>query len=185
MRTTKELVIKAASEIADKDGLSGVSLKAVAESLQIRTPSLYNHIAGLEQLLRETAHVGMFEMNRRMAQAAIGVSGDAAIRAVAVSYLGFMIEHPGVYETIQWASWHANEQTELILREYYSLLEKLVASCGLNTVDLSPAVRLLSGFLHGYSTQQLGNALADSAAALADIADAVNTVLLGVRQKYC
>ncbi len=130
------------------------------------------------------AHIGMREMNHRMTQAAIGVSGDAAIRAIAVAYLRFMIEHPGVYETIQWASWHTNDQTKQILSEYHSLMEKLVQSCGFGVSDVSPIVRLLTGFLHGYATQQLGSALSNQEEAIADISSALDIILLGIHQKY-
>ena len=41
MKTTKEAVIRAASDLADEKGLNNVSLKSVAEKLNIRTPSLY------------------------------------------------------------------------------------------------------------------------------------------------
>lgn len=184
MRTTKELVLQAASEIADRDGLSGVSLKAVATALQIRTPSLYNHIDSLDELLREVAHTGMREMNHQMTQAVIGVSGDAAIRSIAVAYLRFMVAHPGVYETIQWVSWHANDQTKQMLSEYRSLVEKLVQSCGLSVSDVSSIVCLLTGFLHGYATQQLGRALSDPEAVITEMSSALDTILLGIHQKY-
>ena len=49
MKTTKEAVIKATSEIENKKGLNNVSLKAVAQKLNIRTPSLYNHIESLDK----------------------------------------------------------------------------------------------------------------------------------------
>lgn len=48
MKTTKEAVIKATSDLADEKGLNNVSLKAVAQKLNIRTPSLYNHIESLD-----------------------------------------------------------------------------------------------------------------------------------------
>ena len=51
MRVTKTAVIQAASDIADEKGLNNVSLKVVAERLNIRTPSLYNHIENLDDLL--------------------------------------------------------------------------------------------------------------------------------------
>ena len=44
MRVTKAAVIQAASDIADEKGLNNISLKVVAEKLNIRTPSLYNNI---------------------------------------------------------------------------------------------------------------------------------------------
>ena len=43
MRVTRAEVIKTASDMADRNGLHNVSLKAIAENLGIRTPSLYNH----------------------------------------------------------------------------------------------------------------------------------------------
>ena len=184
MRTTKELVIQTASEIADRDGLSGVSLKAVAAALQIRTPSLYNHIGSLEELLREVAHAGMREMNRLMVEAAVGISGDGAIKAVGRAYLRFMIAHPGVYETIQWASWHQSSQTKQLLADYHALLEKLVLSFGLRAGELQPAAALLEGFLHGYTTMQLGRALSAPETAEEALSSALEVILLGIHQKY-
>lgn len=102
MRVTKAEVIKTASDMADRNGLHNVSLKAIAENLGIRTPSLYNHIGSLDELLREIAHSGMRTMNEKMIRAVIGKTGDSALKLVAVEYLNYMIEHPGVYgkETI-------------------------------------------------------------------------------------
>lgn len=93
MKTTKEAVIRAASDLADEKGLNNVSLKSVAEKLNIRTPSLYNHIESLDHLLLEVAHQGMRCMNDRMTQAAIGSIGETAIQKVAAAYLDYMIEH--------------------------------------------------------------------------------------------
>lgn len=184
MRTTKERVIQTASEIADREGLSGVSLKAVAAALQIRTPSLYNHIDSLDELLRDVGHAGMKEMNNRMTQAAIGVSGDTAIRSIASAYFRYMIAHPGVYETIQWVSWHSNDQTKDYLSEYYALIEKLVDSYKVTTSDYNPIIHLLMGFLHGYTSQQLGRALIHPESAITDMLSALDIVLLGIHQKY-
>ena len=62
MRVTKTAVVQTASDIADKKGLSSLSLKTVAEALDIRTPSLYNHIEGLDDLLREVAHLSLIHI---------------------------------------------------------------------------------------------------------------------------
>ena len=56
MRVSREIVIQATSDIVNKDGLNKVSLKVIAEKLGIRTPSLYNHIESLDDLLLEVAH---------------------------------------------------------------------------------------------------------------------------------
>lgn len=184
MRVTKMAVIQAASALADEKGLDHVSLKAVAERLGIRTPSLYNHIQSLEDLLRAVAHSGMGAMNERMARAAIGKSGEAAIRAVAAEYLRFMVEHCGVYETIQWATWHGTEETETLFADYTDLLRKLILSCGWGAEHTTEIVKVLAGFLHGYTTLQLRYAFSDPDRVERELTAALDTVLLGLHQKY-
>ncbi len=42
-----------------------------------------------------------------------------------------MIEHPGVYEIIQWASWNGTEETAIILMIIYLYLKHLFAHVAL------------------------------------------------------
>lgn len=184
MRVTKMAVIQAASDLADEKGLDHLSLKAVAERLGIRTPSLYNHIDSLEDLLRAVAHSGMKAMNQRMTRAAIGKSGETALRAVAAEYLRFMVEHCGVYETIQWATWHGTGETEKLFADYMDLLKRLIFSCGFGAEYTSEILNLLAGFLHGYTTLQLRYAFSDPDRVTTELTAALDTVLLGLYQKY-
>ena len=66
-----------------------------------------------------------------MIRAAIGKTGDSALKLVAVEYLNYMIEHPGVYEIIQWASWNGTEETAIILMIIYLYLKHLFAHVAL------------------------------------------------------
>ena len=63
MRVTKAEVIKTASDMADRNGLHNVSLKAIAENLGIRTPSLYNHLGILYVLLLYIENIWMLTIN--------------------------------------------------------------------------------------------------------------------------
>lgn len=184
MRVTKLAVIEAAIEIADKDGLNNVSLKSIAEKLNIRTPSLYNHIKSLDDLLREVAHQGMRTMNERMTQVAIGTYGDTAIKAVVIEYLNYMIEHPGVYEVIQWATWHGTDETKNIYDNYTSLLKTLILSCNFKEESTNDILNLITGVVHGYTTLQLRYAFTQPDKVRSELTDAIDTVLLGIHQKY-
>lgn len=154
MRITKKTVIDTAADIADKNGLHGVSLKVVAERLNIKTPSLYNHIENLDDLLREVAHQGMRNMNMRLERAAIGKIAGNAIKAVGIEYLNYMIEHPGVYETIQWATWR-NTETAQIFENYLDLLRTLISSCQIQKSSTEEVLNILTATIHGYTTLQL------------------------------
>lgn len=184
MSVTKESVIQAASDIADKDGLSKVSLKAVAEKLSIRTPSLYNHIDSLDDLFREAAHNGMRKMNDLMTQAAVGKSGDAAIKAVSIAYFNYIMAHPGIYEIIQWAHWHGTSETEAIFDYYKKLIIKLVLSCNFNTQKNDEILIIIMSILHGYSSLELGKALSNPEEAINALINSIDIVLLGLHTKY-
>ena len=184
MRVTRAEVIKTASDMADRNGLHNVSLKAIAENLGIRTPSLYNHIGSLDELLREIAHSGMRTMNEKMIRAAIGKTGDSALKLVAVEYLNYMIEHPGVYEIIQWANWNGTEETAAIYNEYISLLNAFIIPYNLEIESSREVLNMITGFIHGYTTLQLRYAFSNPERVQHELYNAMDTLLLGVHQKY-
>ena len=184
MRVSKSLVIETASKIADKQGLNNLSLKAVAEELNVRTPSLYNHIESLDDLLREVAHKGMRSMNEQMTQAAIGKSGNTALKSISVEYLNFIIEHPGVYETIQWATWHGTNETAEIFENYIKILSTIILSYSFPSESTNEILNLFTGFLRGFTTLQVRYAFSEPQKVRDELCNSVDTIMLGVFQKY-
>ena len=184
MAVTKATIIQTAADIADKEGLQNVSLKVIAEALEIRTPSLYNHIKNLDELLREVAHDGMRSMNARMVKAAIGHVGDKALKIIATEYLNYMIEQPGVYEIIQWANWNGTEETAAIYNEYISLLNAFIIPYNLEIESSREVLNMITGFIHGYTTLQLRYAFSNPERVQHELYNAMDTLLLGVHQKY-
>ena len=107
-----------------------------------------------------------------------------AIKLVSIEYLNYMIEHPGVYETIQWAVWHGTEETATIFNNYLSLLTTLIQSCSLNKDKTLEILNMLTGIIHGYTTLQLGNAFSAPDKVRFELAEAIDTLLVGIFQKY-
>ena len=66
----KVSVIAAAAELANENGLDGLSLKDLAKHLDIRSPSLYNHISGLDELKREIMLYGWEQLGDALLKAA-------------------------------------------------------------------------------------------------------------------
>lgn len=93
-------IVGAAAAIADRDGLAATSLSAVAAELGIKTPSLYNHIAGLFGLRRQLALHAAGELAVVIADAAAGHDPREAIRAAAVAYREWATRHAGLYEAL-------------------------------------------------------------------------------------
>jgi AcrR family transcriptional regulator len=90
-------VLRAAADLVDAEGLEMLSLTRLADALGVRTPSLYNHVAGLEGVRRGLALLGVQELRDRLARAAIGKSGAEGLIAVADAYRSYAKEHPGLY----------------------------------------------------------------------------------------
>lgn len=91
-------VLEVAADLANQEGYEAVTLANVAKKLQIRTPSLYNHIDGLPDLRQKLAIYGIEKMYNQMVQAVIGKSRDEAVRDLAQAYVDFAKQHPGLYE---------------------------------------------------------------------------------------
>ena len=45
-----ELIIETSARLSNKVGLDNLSLKMIAEELDIKSPSLYNHISSLDDI---------------------------------------------------------------------------------------------------------------------------------------
>ena len=61
-------VVEAAVKLIDEEGIEQLSLGRLAERLGIRTPSLYNHVAGLSGLKHDLALYCLHDLLDRVLQ---------------------------------------------------------------------------------------------------------------------
>lgn len=143
-------VVATAVRLADADGLQSVTVARLAAELGIRPPSLYNHVAGHDELQRELALLGIRELGQRMGRAAMGKATDDALRALAVAYRDVAREHPGLYA----ASLRAPDPADAALTEastaVIGVVLAVLAGYGLGGDDALHAVRALRSVLHGF-----------------------------------
>lgn len=92
-----DVVVAAAAQIADAEGLDAVTLARVAAVLRVKPPSLYNHVAGRDGLLRGVALLGLDELAATLREAAVGRSGADGLQATAQAYRAYVLAHPGRY----------------------------------------------------------------------------------------
>ena len=95
----RQAVVDAAVALVDDAGrVDAVSLRRVAESLDVRTQSLYAHVDGLGDLRRAVAVVALEQLAGELSDAAIGRSGPDAVAGIVRAYVGFAQAHPGLYD---------------------------------------------------------------------------------------
>jgi AcrR family transcriptional regulator len=149
-RLDRAIVVQAAAELVDAEGLENLTLAALAAGLGIRTPSLYNHVTGLEGLRRDLAVLAVRELHERLARAAIGKAGDAAIVAFADAYRAFAHEHPGRYAASLRAPAPADTEYQAAAAAVVEIIVAVLAFYGLHGDDAVHAVRGLRSVLHGF-----------------------------------
>jgi len=145
-------VVAAAAAIADADGLEAVTLARVAGALEVRPPSLYNHVPGREGLLRALAARSTHELATELRRAATGRAGADAIAAVAAAQRAYAREHPGRYATTVAAPAAGDAEHERAAAEAVDVLAAVLGGSGLEGDDLVHAIRALRSAVHGFAS---------------------------------
>ncbi len=154
-RIDRAAVIEVAAQLVDEIGVTHLSLAPVAERLGVRVPSLYNHIAGLEDLQLGIVAYSIEHLRNGILDAIIGKSSDDAVLALFAAYRTYARTHPGCYNLL-------NALTTI---EHPDLLEKahpltymiaaVLSAYNLHEEDAVHAVRALRCMVHGFVTLEL------------------------------
>lgn len=147
-----QTVVQAAAELADGHGLENLTLAMLAQKLGIRTPSLYNHVNGLPELHRKLTLHGLNRLGDALARAAMGRSGDDALRAMAEAYLAFARRHPGLYEATQRCLDPQDAEVRQAAAEAIEPVLRVLEARGLRGEAAVHTVRGFRSLLHGFAS---------------------------------
>ena len=149
-------VVGAAAELADAEGLEALTLARLAGSVGVRTPSLYNHVAGLDDVRRRVALVGLRELGDAMRDATVGRAGDDALTAMAHAYRAYAHAHPGRYAAMQRAPAAGDDELATPAARAVDVLLAVLRGYGLEGDDAIHAARAVRSALHGFVALESG-----------------------------
>ena len=93
----KEIIIKAAADLIETQGRECFSMRLLADSLQVKTASLYNHIKSMDELITAVCEYGL-QLQKEMEMDAVKEQhGEQAVRILADTYRLFAKEHRQLY----------------------------------------------------------------------------------------
>lgn len=148
-----ERILQAAAEIMDAEGAGALTLHLLAQKLGIRSPSLYNHIEGLQDLRRRLSLKGLNLLHDKLMLAAVGRSGEEVIRELAKAYMDFARVHPGLYEaTLLVTPEDADTEHTLVSQKLVDLVIQGLQAYRLKPDDAIHMARGLRSILHGFAT---------------------------------
>lgn len=146
----KDIILKTAADLADAEGIANVTLKALAEKLGVKPPSLYKHINGLEDLNKALMLYGWKSLEKKVTRAAVGKSKEDAIRAIFYAYRDYVKEHPGVFEAMQWYNMYQSEENLQATEEIVAVLFQVLSAYDLQEEQKVHIVRMFRVFLQGF-----------------------------------
>jgi AcrR family transcriptional regulator len=151
----RDAVVRAAAKIADDEGWDALTLARVATKLRVRSPSLYNHVGGLEALRRELKLLVMRELNTALTRATIGKSRDDAVRALAAAYRAFVKRHPGTYAATMVAAPKNDPAVEAAAGHIVETLLSVLSGYGLDRREGIHAIRAMRSAVHGFAALEI------------------------------
>ncbi|WP_327579316.1 MULTISPECIES: TetR/AcrR family transcriptional regulator [unclassified Streptomyces] len=92
--------LRAARELLEADGSSGLSLRAVARRAGVSPTAPYRHFADRDALASAVAAEGYQELAGYLTKAHPAPSTPDELAAVAVAYVQFALEHPALFRVM-------------------------------------------------------------------------------------
>ena len=120
-----QLIVETAAHISNKIGLDHLSLKMIAEELNLKSPSLYNHIRSLDEIKQRLMVYGWKQLEEKMLDSAVGVSGYEALKNMCYAFYDYATNNKGVFTAMLWYNKYQNkvmlDSTERIFSIVYKI----------------------------------------------------------------
>jgi AcrR family transcriptional regulator len=156
-----EVITRAAAELADRDGVAGVTLAAVARQFGVRPPSMYAHVSGERDLKQRLAMLALAELAEQVSEAIAGRSGREAIDALGRAHRAYAAAHPGRHAATTIALDDDLARASAAPR-HAELSRAALRSYSLSKADETHAVRLLGATVRGWTDLELAGGFARS-----------------------
>jgi AcrR family transcriptional regulator len=142
---SRERVLRAAVVLADTDGIESLTMRRLGQDLGVEAMSLYNHVAGKDDILDGIADLVFSEIDLPSALA----DWKPAMRLRAISAREALVRHP-------WASSLMQSRTKpgpATLRHHDSVIGRLRDASF--TVDMTAhAFSVMDSYIYGFAQQQ-------------------------------
>ena len=154
-RLNRQKVLIEAIELANVKGLENLNLHELAAALEIKPPSLYNHIKSLVDLKQGIAIEATRALVKRIKDNAVGKSGPEALRAMAWAYLKYVRDNPGMVSAIARAPDKENQEAMAIDKEFIDTGMAIMAGFKMEHTESIHALRAIRCAAHGFAVLEL------------------------------
>ncbi|MEU2603706.1 TetR/AcrR family transcriptional regulator [Streptomyces albus] len=152
-------MVGAGAALADEVGLGKLTMGLLADRLGVRTPSLYKHVAGQDDLIRRIAALALHETADAVGSAVRGRAGSDALAAAARAFRAFVVEHPGRYAaTIGQEPYGPDDPMATATERLLDAFTAVLRGYQIEASDVDHALRMLRSLCHGFATLEAAHA---------------------------
>ena len=146
----QEIIITKALEIADREGMEAVTMANIARELTIKSPSLYNHFKGLNDIKQTMANKAQKLLYLHLKEAIQNKQeGLDTIQGFGKAYLTFSNQFPGHYEASLTALDPSSQNVNFFGESIIDLTKESLSLYRLNQNEIIHVIRGLRSLLHG------------------------------------
>ena len=146
---TSSIVIAAAADLADREGVDAVTLSALARQFGVQTASLYSHVRDRPSLLDSVHALALGELADRIALAIAGRSGRDALVPLANAQRDYARRSPGRWAALQRPAAPSTVESDAAGR-VVALTWAMLRGYPLPEAELVHATRLLGATVNGF-----------------------------------
>jgi AcrR family transcriptional regulator len=145
-------ILNTAIEIIDIEGMEALTITTLASKLNIKPPSLYNHINGLQDLRNKLALYGMKQLYTELQRGLETTNPKGPVKSIALSYISFARKHPGLYEATIKVPDNSDQSLQEAANKIVSVALTSIAPYNFNDNEAIHVVRGLRSVLHGFAS---------------------------------
>lgn len=150
IKLSETVIISAAASLIERDGLESLTIQSLAQSLDVKAASLYNHIKGIDDVYIGLAIRTMEGMENMLRNAAVGRHGANALREMAAAYRLFALQNPELYKVFIRSASLSSPELKHIWREAAQAVYRILDAYELDDDGKVHFFRAFRSSLHGF-----------------------------------
>lgn len=101
-KISRDLLVENAYELVEREGVDALSMRRLAQIVDVRASSLYHHFPEKSALLSAVAEKGLFHLTAVLARASTLAQTDPRrqISAMGMTYREWALQHPQLYRLL-------------------------------------------------------------------------------------
>ncbi|MEV8508196.1 TetR-like C-terminal domain-containing protein [Actinoplanes sp. NPDC051475] len=162
----RDAILAAAASAIARDGIGGLSLRAIAADIGVSHTAFRRHFGSREGVLDGLAVQG----NRWLADELTAAAGAGEFRDVGVAYVRFALDHPGHFTVMFRTDLLDDDDPEVIATRATAIAPLRDGIRAQGTGDPTAAMIAAWGLVHGIASLALGGAFQESPEDVEDLA---------------